>query len=246
MAVKDAAQKLNSTLDSLCAVKHHLVEIIAVDGNSSDGTYDLLNERTGCIDFIITQRGLGVYSALNEGIRAASGRYIVLCHAGDQLNPEVVRKLLSVVQESGEVDLIAFDASVPTRNIQYRRSDHPLTINNHRLIHPAIVVRTELYRTHGYYDTRFSISADYEWVARILSTKTEVSIKTVEEPLVFMEPFGMSGSTKNQLRKSLEHIAIKRRYAAPLHTFCYACSRLRFLLKVFAKAWIDRMRGPRS
>ncbi len=61
------------------------VELIVIDGGSDDGTVDRLQERNGEIDFWLSAPDSGIYEAMNKGIAAARGEYVLHINAGDRL-----------------------------------------------------------------------------------------------------------------------------------------------------------------
>ena len=76
---------LEQCLDSVRKSAQGLdVEIIVVDNNSSDGSVDYLRQRFPEATFIENQVNSGFAKANNQGIRMATGRYVML------LNPDTV------------------------------------------------------------------------------------------------------------------------------------------------------------
>ena len=52
------------------------VEIIVVDGNSTDGTVEEIKKHSQLFDEIIIERDEGIYFAMNKGIKKASKEWI--------------------------------------------------------------------------------------------------------------------------------------------------------------------------
>ena len=76
---------LEQCLDSVRKSAQGLdVEIIVVDNNSSDGSVEYLRQRFPEATFIENQVNSGFAKANNQGIRMATGRYVML------LNPDTV------------------------------------------------------------------------------------------------------------------------------------------------------------
>jgi cellulose synthase/poly-beta-1,6-N-acetylglucosamine synthase-like glycosyltransferase len=61
------------------------LELIIVDGGSEDGTVQLLEARADEIDYWISERDTGIYDAMNKGVAAARGLYILHLNSGDRL-----------------------------------------------------------------------------------------------------------------------------------------------------------------
>jgi glycosyltransferase involved in cell wall biosynthesis len=83
--VKDHEKGLIATLDSLRSQKHTNWESVIVIGESSDNTPAIANifETNNSNVVIVNQKSKGIYQAMNEGIEASSGKYLVFMNAGD-------------------------------------------------------------------------------------------------------------------------------------------------------------------
>lgn len=71
------------TVRSVLAQSYEAMEYIVVDGGSTDGTLSMLEQYRNGIDIIISEPDNGIYDALNKGIRATSGEWILCMNAGD-------------------------------------------------------------------------------------------------------------------------------------------------------------------
>ncbi len=74
---------LLSTIKSVVEQLYDNIEYIIVDGGSTDGTKDILEEYKECFSHCISEPDNGIYDAMNKGIRIASGEWIIMMNAGD-------------------------------------------------------------------------------------------------------------------------------------------------------------------
>jgi glycosyltransferase involved in cell wall biosynthesis len=80
-----ACREIPPLLDSILAVKSSEVEVIVIDGGSDDGTVQLLRDYDHRIDYWLSEPDTGIYNAMNKGLAAAKGGYVLHLNAGDQL-----------------------------------------------------------------------------------------------------------------------------------------------------------------
>lgn len=63
---------------------NNIIEVIVVDGGSSDGSQSIVKEKFNkIVDILISENDAGIYDAMNKGIKAATGEWINFMNAGD-------------------------------------------------------------------------------------------------------------------------------------------------------------------
>ena len=109
------ASNLARTKDSVTSQSFKDFEWIIVDGNSTDNTIYLLDKINSERIKIISEDDSGLYDAMNKGILASKGKYIVFLNSGDIFDN---RDLLSNVFDSikGDPQLIYGDSKEVSNN----------------------------------------------------------------------------------------------------------------------------------
>ena len=168
-----AESTLEPTLCSVAAQQENDYEYLIVDGASKDGTVALARQYD-CVTRIISEPDRGLYDAMNKGIKAATGEYLVFLNAGDSLYaPDTLNKLHDFIGENrpdilyGETAIVDSDR----RFIAMRRLKTPekLSWKSFRMgmlvCHQAFIVRREL---APLYDLSYRFSADFDWCIRCM------------------------------------------------------------------------------
>ena len=70
------AENIHETLNSVRNQDYENIEYIVIDGDSTDGTKEIIEKNLQHIDKFFSEKDEGIYDALNKGIHHASGEYI--------------------------------------------------------------------------------------------------------------------------------------------------------------------------
>lgn len=74
---------LQSCIESVLMQDYEFIEYIIIDGNSTDGTKELIKSYGSRIHQFISEPDKGIYDAMNKGIAAATGDVIGVLNADD-------------------------------------------------------------------------------------------------------------------------------------------------------------------
>ena len=109
--VRNAVDKIESTLLSVLTQDYDSLEYIVVDGSSSDGTCDVINRYRDRIATVVSEPDDGIYDALNKGVKLATGEWIGIMNAGDVYAAnDVLWRIFSREEEYRECDVIYGEA----------------------------------------------------------------------------------------------------------------------------------------
>ncbi len=102
--VYNVEKYLAQCLDSILAQSLAAIEIICIDDGSNDGSGAILDEYAQKDDrmIVIHRQNAGYGSAMNEGIKQASGTYIAFIESDDFIDPHMFKEMLSFSNLKGE------------------------------------------------------------------------------------------------------------------------------------------------
>ncbi|HMK06596.1 MAG TPA: glycosyltransferase, partial [Flavobacterium sp.] len=78
------SEGLKKTIESVISQTFRDYEFIVIDGNSSDGSKDVIAQYNDKITYALSEPDSGIYNAMNKGIRAAKGDYVFFLNSGDR------------------------------------------------------------------------------------------------------------------------------------------------------------------
>lgn len=127
------------------------IEFVVIDGGSVDGTEQCIIENVSLLDYWVSEPDLGIYDAMNKGIRAATGEGLLFLNAGDYFVGDVLGGVSSIpcFLRVKYTDILG---RFKNRRIVNKR----LSISN---CHQGIVFE----RKNIFYDTNYRIAADYKF-----------------------------------------------------------------------------------
>jgi glycosyltransferase len=215
----NSASTLESTIASFRSQAYKNKELIIIDGGSTDGSIEIINAAKDSVDKWVSEPDLGIYDALNKGIKLSQGDVVGFLHSGDHYaNAEVLDKIAFTFQKKSP-DIVYGDLKYMQKKhgnkvLRFWKSGeyHSGLIQKGWMPpHPTLYMRRTIYEALGLFDLDFKISADYDYILRVLKNQ-EVLIAYIPEVLVEMETGGLSnGRLSNIIRKSTEdYLALRK------------------------------------
>lgn len=146
-------------------------EYIIIDGGSTDNTLNIINKYSQKITKVISEKDHGIYNAMNKGLRASTGEYMLFLNAKDRIYNESVLEKIFEANPSEEVvygDVLMTDRRKVSRILNYPKQLGLKFILSNNICHQAIITKRELYYKYGNFDESFKYYADYDFLLRIL------------------------------------------------------------------------------
>ena len=88
------ADGLKRTLQSVRALNYSCLEVIVIDGASTDSTKDVIKGFAQLVTVFVSEKDKGIYNAMNKGILKATGEYLNFMNSGDCFyTPDMLEKV---------------------------------------------------------------------------------------------------------------------------------------------------------
>jgi glycosyltransferase involved in cell wall biosynthesis len=195
----NSAKTIERTLQSVADQDWKNVQHIIIDGDSNDGTLDILRACKFCLAGIVSEPDVGIYDAMNKGLRLASGDIIGILNSDDVYSGNSVLSKVAFLFETQKLDaiygdLVYFHPKYPDRVVRTYRSEGFNVRKLERGIipaHPTLFLRNSVYQKFGLFDTTFKIAGDFDFIARIFKSN-ELNFRYIPEVLVRMQIGGVS------------------------------------------------------
>ena len=172
----NSVSHLQDAIDSVNEQDYPDIEHIVIDGNSSDGTQEILKRNDDKLAYWVSENDSGIYDAMNKGILKATGNVVGILNSDDfYYNNRVISSVVHAFQNN-EVDavfgdLIFVDPKNLNRTVRTYSSKkwHPKKFaKGYMPAHPTFFVQKKYYDLHGLFEIDYEIAADYEMLIRLL------------------------------------------------------------------------------
>jgi len=211
-ATLNCAETLPDCIASISLQDYKNYEHIIIDGLSTDGTIDVINQQINEISIFKSEADKGTYDALNKGIRLSTGDVIGFLHSDDYYSSsDILTKIAeafkdpSVCAVYGDLEYISKnDTSKIIRKWKSKKISKKHLYWGWMPPHPTLYVRREWYSQIDNFDISYCISADYLCILKLFLNE---NFKAVYLPqvLVKMRLGGLSNkSPKAIIKKSMQ------------------------------------------
>lgn len=206
-------KELNQTFESVIAQSEPDYEWIVVDGDSSDGTKDWLLSNPFEFKWI-SEKDMGIYDAMNKGIKMAEGKYLIFMNSGDAFaDSDILKRIKSkILTPSGEPSFIVGDSLDinETGDTYYRKAKDTRLIKRGMITqHQAMFFNREKIR-NLFYHLEFKFTADYALICDVIHNSNPDDIVQVDFAIC---KFSMGGTNEKFRFKALkEDYQIRRRF----------------------------------
>ena len=171
---------LEETLESVQAQRCRDFEHVVVDGGSTDGTADWLQQNFDGV--WLSEPDRGRYDAMNKGARMAKGTYLWFLHAGDAFGDALVLDRVAGAMHNGQSWGYGLARVVnPERVLEGTLGFVPFSLFNFAILarplpHQATFLRRDFFWRLGGYDQRAPGAADQRLLLRAASIAAPVAL----------------------------------------------------------------------
>lgn len=167
---------LKRTAESIVNQTFQEFEFVVVDGGSTDGSKGFIESQTDKIDYWVSESDQGIYNAMNKGIKAATGEYLLFMNSGDVLIDDV--NILNICSEKLIEDIVAFDCYLEKNSTIIGKRTHVekptlFYVYKNGFKHQSTFIKRDLFEKIGLYNENYKIAGDYEfWIRCFLESST--------------------------------------------------------------------------
>jgi len=172
------------------------IEYIVVDGLSSDGSQEIIEQYKDYIDKVVIEKDTGIFDAMNKGIKLATGEYIYFLNSGDEFaSDDVLYFVLNEIYKkdnnyniySGDVATYRFGRYIGISDL------YPW------IVHQSAFVKTRLMKDYMF-DSELKIFGDLDFWTR-LSNDKQYKHHKINKIIANMEIDGIGSHPKDTFKR---------------------------------------------
>ena len=162
---------MQQCIDSISGQTYPNIELIIMDGASSDGTVAILENNDKKISYWESEKDRGIAHAWNKALEHVSGEWVIFLGADDRLqDAQVLSDMAEFLRSNSQDDIvygkIIYEGGV-SDGLSFGSQDDLSVISRRMAVpHTATFNRSSLFKEVGDFDENFKIAIDYEFFLR--------------------------------------------------------------------------------
>lgn len=206
-ATRNNAATLEATIKSVMQQTYNDIELIIVDGASTDNSLETIASwqqlHPDKIKYV-SEPDSGVYNAINKGIKMANGDIIGTLHGNDTFASSDILLQVAQAMSNSDIDFVYGDISYRDKagkKVRYYSSaDYNKSMLRYGIAppHPSLYARKEVFDTIGLYKENYLIAADFDFFIRLIAVNNRPS-QYLPLEMVTMSMGGLSTTLRHRI-----------------------------------------------
>jgi glycosyltransferase len=160
---------IEKAIKSVLEQNYNDIEYIIVDGNSTDGTKEIIESYRDRISQYISEPDKGMYDAINKGLQLATGDVIGLMHSDDEFyDKNAIKRIAARFDYETSIDGVYGNGVYVSNDKEERlvrdRIGGIFSIKKVKEgwlpLHPTVYLKKSVIDKHGFYNLDFKIASD--------------------------------------------------------------------------------------
>lgn len=222
----NSAKTIEQTIQSIIHLNYPNIEFVVIDGESTDGTLNILNRYTQFINCLISEKDNGIYDAMNKGVRLANGDYLYFIGSDDIVINSWQN--LDKILKSGNT-IYYGNVYFPSSNMIFDGKFNFVNLLTKNLCHQSIFYPKAVFEKY-HYSTDYPLLADFH-LNLVLNSDSNFKFKFIDIIVAIYSENGLSSTGRDSffLQNHLE--IIKKHYSFIVYLYIYTRKILAKCLK---------------
>lgn len=239
----NSGRTIAKTLSSIENQSYQNIEVVVVDGGSTDNTVDVVKSFGNVVNVLISEPDSGIYDALNKGLSLATGDVIGILHSNDFFASTIVLdEVAKSFTKMPEMEILLSSINFVTDNGDSIIREFTAEGFKPWMLHLGLMpphtgsfLRSKVYDQVGLFNTAYRIAGDFDLLTRALVVE-RLTYKIV--PIVSVS-MTIGGASTSGLKS---YLAITNEFSQSLSENGLFSSRLLIFLRALFKVTQFKLR----
>ena len=231
----NSSKTIINSINSVNNQNYKNIEHIFIDGNSDDGTFELIKKYSTRSKIVISEPDEGLYDAMNKGIKIATGDIIGILNSDDIFSSTTIISIIADAFKRNKCDILYGNINYinnENKNVRYWKSSKFIKgtfKNGWHPPHPSLFIKKDVYHNYGNFDISLKISSDFDLMLRFFE-KSNNKCFYLDETIVSMMIGGRSNTINGIIKGSKEiKLAFTKNKIKPAYLYLFN----RYMNKIF-------------
>ena len=166
-------QFLDIAIRSVLSQDYPRVEYLVVDGGSTDGSLQIIEQYADRLAFWVSEPDSGQAEAINKGLQRARGEIVAWLNSDDAYLPGAIRSAVEALEANPDAGMVCATGLMVDPELRlldphsYRALDAVDLLSFEVLLQPTVFMRKSVLEEVGYLDDDYDLILDHELWLRI-------------------------------------------------------------------------------
>lgn len=210
----NCSETIREAINSVKKITLKNLELIVIDGGSTDGTLKILEENKNIISKLIIEKDKGVYDAMNKGVEVAKGEWLYFLGADDSIINGAFPKCLRLLKKNQiNYGNVIFKSTNEIYDGKF--SKYKLMLRN--FPHQAMFYPKSIFKNYKY-DLKYKVLSDYAFNIRISKF---YKFNYFDINVAIYNDIGGISSSKNDMDFERDRKYLYSKYLGKIYTVIY-------------------------
>lgn len=197
---------LKATFNSVFSQTCRDYQYVVIDGGSTDGSKELIEQNVDKIDYWVSEKDKGIYNAMNKGVAVATGEYCIFMNSGDCFFDS---KILERFKSNNYIEdfIIGKVISNEENKIISSPQSEKITmyyLYSHSIPHQGTFIKSSVQKKYGY-DENLKIVSDWKFFLQSIIFGNS-TIKFIDEIVARYDTSGISSKNILMMEKEKKEV----------------------------------------
>ena len=216
------------TIESALSQTYKNKEIIIIDGGSKAETQDCLDTYVSKDVKVFIKRDEGIYHAMNRGIEAATGQWLIFMNMRDRFHDAaVLASAAEYLERKDHGDIVYGYVKTQQNKINKVKKLNKVSLYSRLVCHQAMFFSAESFQRVGGFDQSYRLQAYMDWLHRAV----DKHLKMQYIPILICDWEDGAGASADYKLVEDERNIVRRKYYSGFQIFVLS------LIDLAERAW---------